>query len=239
MIFAFLPEWLQQFGGELGNAWPVFVAVIAIIGALYKLMGRIVKKVLHETVVSEIRPLNEKVDSIQEQFKNNGGSSMKDAVDKVNRKLDENKADLVVQLNSTREEMLVVNAERDKRLAQIHEDLMLQNSRIAALTANTNAAYYEIDENADLTYVNDNYLELFQVTLQEAMSNQWRKWIDPADLSRVDRSAQSALRNRGDWTCDFTVIRRDGTKVKVIARAFPIWDGEDFAGYAGAMTWDN
>lgn len=233
-----IPDFLEDLGTELSHIWPVLLVLGFVGGIIWRFAKHTVKtsltQVMHDTVVTEIRPIQEKVKAIEEQFQNNGGSSLKDAVDKVNAKLDDNNQQVI----DTRTEMLSINAKRDKKLTQIHEDLLVQNSRISALAANSNAAYYEIDENAKLTYVNDKYLELYGMTYQQAMGNNWRNYIDIEDLDRVDRSAQSALRNRSDWTCDFNIVRTDGTKIAVVARAFPIWEGEDFAGYAGAMTWD-
>lgn len=83
MILAsvYLPESLQTFGSELANAWPVFVALGIIFGGLYRMIRRAFKKIMHETVVAEIRP-------IREQFKNNGGSTMKDAVDNLTARVE-------------------------------------------------------------------------------------------------------------------------------------------------------
>lgn len=96
-IFAsvYLPENLQTFGSELANAWPIFVALGIIFGGLYRMIRRAFKKIMHETVVAEIRP-------IQEQFKNNGGSTMKDAMDNITdrvEKITDRVEDIVVAQN--------------------------------------------------------------------------------------------------------------------------------------------
>lgn len=70
--------------------------LIAFFGGLllsgYRLFKRASKRMLHQTVLEQIKPAQEEMlaamAAMSEQFKNNGGSSMRDAVDGVSKKLD-------------------------------------------------------------------------------------------------------------------------------------------------------
>lgn len=108
--------------------------------------------------------------------------------------------------------------------------------RVSALTANANAAYYEIDADAQLTYVNDKFLELYGMTEAEALQNTWREHVVPEDLARVEESGRLAMEHQREWICRFDVIRPGGERVEVSARGFPIVHDGVLHGFAGAMT---
>lgn len=237
-MFAFIfaaPEFLESvrsFGNYVGDIWPIFVLLIAAGGGYFKLrknFNESLKDSIVKTVQSEIEP-------IKEQFKNNGGSSMKDAIDRIDNKLIENVNQMHVAMDFAQKERLEQLLELNNKMDNLSEAIQYTASRINVITANSDYAYYEIDENAKITYVNDGYLDLFGMTLKQAENNEWANYIHPDDLSRLQRSADSALRNKTDWTCDFRIITKDGVTKAVTARAFPLWEGKDFAGFAGAMV---
>jgi len=78
LLFAegsFLPEWLQTLATDLGVLWPI----VLFVGAAYGLVKWISKKFRDEVrdlIVEEVEP-------IKAEFKNNGGSSVKDAIDRL------------------------------------------------------------------------------------------------------------------------------------------------------------
>jgi hypothetical protein len=72
----FIPDPIETLGSEIGNAWPILLAIGAILGGF-----RWLWKKAKDEIISEIRPINE-------QFQNNGGASLRDAVDELNHKID-------------------------------------------------------------------------------------------------------------------------------------------------------
>jgi hypothetical protein len=73
--------WLKDSGDWLGALWPYFAILGGILGLGYRVLKKMFENSLHVMIQTEIRPLHE-------QFRNNGGSSMRDAVDRVEKKVD-------------------------------------------------------------------------------------------------------------------------------------------------------
>lgn len=72
---SFLPQWLQTLATDLGVLWPI----VLFVGAAYGLVKWVSKKFRDEVrdlIVDEVEP-------IKAEFKNNGGSSVKDAIDRL------------------------------------------------------------------------------------------------------------------------------------------------------------
>jgi hypothetical protein len=86
-LLAELPPWLETVATDLGTLWPI----VLFVGAAYGLVRWISKKFkeeVHELIVDEIQP-------IKAEFKNNGGSSFKDAIDRLENGYLDLKGDLV------------------------------------------------------------------------------------------------------------------------------------------------
>jgi hypothetical protein len=74
-ILAELPQWLNNLATDLGTLWPI----VLFVGAAYGLIKWITKKFqqeVKELIIGEVEP-------IKAEFKNNGGSSFKDSVDRI------------------------------------------------------------------------------------------------------------------------------------------------------------
>lgn len=74
-IFAELPQWLDNLAADLESLWPI----VLFVGAVYGLIKWITKKFqqeVKELIIGEVEP-------IKAEFKNNGGSSFKDSVDRI------------------------------------------------------------------------------------------------------------------------------------------------------------
>lgn len=92
-ITAQLPQWLDNFSTDLGTLWPI----VLFIGAAYGLVKWISKKFkdeVKELIVSEVEP-------IKAELSNNGGSSVKDAIDR----LDENYGNLKENVSGIKKDM--------------------------------------------------------------------------------------------------------------------------------------
>jgi PAS domain S-box-containing protein len=286
--------------GSILDWWPVVLGIGAALGALYRLFKNAMKNMLSQLVDEEIKP-------IQEQFKNNGGSTMKDAVDRVavglresNEKADtgirmatetnervlqvaaetaekveatnqrvseafeeiktttetnrkewsgsiknvEGKLDEVTgKIDATAEQMRHVAEQRaadNRRLSdkmdRFGEQITNSTAKIQTVTANLRAAYFEVDENTKMVYCNDSFLDLLGITYNEAMAGNFNDLIAEEDRSKVQRAGLAALEHKVEWVSDFTIVKKDGTRVKVIVRAYPVWDGERFGGYTGALV---
>lgn len=292
---------------SLANWWPMITAIFGAAIMLYRGLNKSVRKALHETVQEEIKP-------IQEQFKNNGGGSMKDAVDRLGVQLDDarnvaveakdaalvakevasvthtqlqtsfgalGEADVEIRkdlhdglgqvndrletyvdkvhevstkLDTAATQMSAMSERRaselnalssqlaavDTKVEGLGEQITAGSAKINAVTANLKAAYFEFDAEGELVNFNDSFLELLGLTYAEAVrkgkDRSFGTYVHPDDQTKLARSATIAYENKTEWVTDFRVVRPGGDTLNVIVRAFPIWDGIDFGGYAGALV---
>lgn len=288
-MLAELPGMVELFA----EWWPVLVMIAAAAGAFYRVFKNGMRNMLSDIVDNEIKP-------IQEQFRNNGGSTLKDAVDRMavglqesNQKADAGlgmatdtnervlavAADTAAKVDATNERVREafeeikqttasnrdewtssiqnVQSKLDETAVQMHaaaaqraaearlateklnsivEKITADASRIETVTANLAAPYFEVDANIKTTYVNDAFLKLMGMSLNEAMAADLNDYVAPEDLSRVQRTAVAALESKSDWIVDYTIITKDKRRVKIMVHAHPVWDGEKFGGYTGAYT---
>lgn len=289
---------------NLANWWPLILGLISGLGILYRFLNKkfkdILDKSLHGIVESEIKPIAVQVDKVEEQFRNNGGGSMKDAVDRVEVELGDAKQKVVVAtetLATTTQHMALVSAQREQemkdmnakvdassemlaemsmsrkadmdevytKLAAGQENLSMKldeqavkldsqaakldnvadrvtanNAKISAITANLKAAYFEFGPDGKLTTFNDAFLALLDITYRDVKEatavGTLSKFVYKDDRTKLERSGNAALQAKGEWVADFRVVRSDGKLIPVTVRAFPVWDGEEFGGYVGALV---
>ncbi len=75
ILFAELPQWLENFANDVSSLWPI----VLLIGAGYGLIrwaSNKFKNEVRDLIIVEIEPL-------KAEFQNNGGSSFKDALDRL------------------------------------------------------------------------------------------------------------------------------------------------------------
>jgi PAS domain S-box-containing protein len=231
-----IPDWLESLGNELHNAWPVFLSIAVVIGTFNRWVKPAAKHSIREIVRDEIKPvaaaaanateaaaqanasavrlggsIEERLDRLAEEFRPNGGSSMKDSVNRIEKSVDH----LATSSN-------------------------FSNARILALQANKDLALYEMDGEGNLTHINSAFVNLYRRPYEELMAGGWRKYLDPDDLERIGESGRAATEGRTPWYERFTVIREDGTRIPCVGRGYPIEgiDGE-FYGFAGAIAIDD
>lgn len=77
---------------QIKQHWEAVLWLVSLLSGAFGLFKRAGRKMLHETVLDQVRPIQEQmlaeVRSMATQFQNNGGSSMKDTIDRVDGKLD-------------------------------------------------------------------------------------------------------------------------------------------------------
>lgn len=75
ILMAELPLWLDSIAKDLGSLWPIILFIGAVAGLIRWITNKFREEV-RELIVIEIEPL-------KAEFKNNGGSSFKDAIDRL------------------------------------------------------------------------------------------------------------------------------------------------------------
>lgn len=81
-----LPLWLDSIAKDLGSLWPIILFIGAVAGLIRWIANKFREEV-RELIVIEIEPL-------KAEFKNNGGSSFKDAIDRLENNYSELKKDI-------------------------------------------------------------------------------------------------------------------------------------------------
>lgn len=225
MVADLIPDSIEAFGTEIANAWPIFVAI--------GVMGVFLRYVLRNAV-------RDQVDPIKQQFQNNGGSSMRDALDKVV----EDTAEVKVTLNATREEMQTNKNSYEDSFSHIKAkidfifDAVIKNKAVVdALTASDpQLAWFELDAHAQVVYVNDAYLKLFGIAYHEAMENKWVEFVNQDDLLGLIEATHAAVENKSGFYYRFRIQDRAGREKSVVARSTPIVENGELKGFVGALT---
>ena len=218
-----IPKGLQSLGSEIGDAWPVFVALAAFL--LIIVWG--FKKI----VMPEIRKELGLVSDIKYQVTNNGGNSMKDAVDRVEKMFGET----IHKMDEMRLERSLENKEVKEGLTELAALVNLHSSRLSVSVESDDRAWYQIDENANIISVNFSYLHMFGISYQEAMNNEWTKYTYPEDAEALNASGLEAMKTHLPWTHTFRIKNKNGVSYKVVGRAYPTFNSDKFTGYVGAM----
>lgn len=212
---------LAQFGDGLARIWPLFIAIGAMFGGL-KYAWRRVRKELEEVIDAKTEPM-------RAEMQPNGGGSLKDAVNRTEAGVHEIRAN---QAQTTKLANDIVG-----EVQSLRTDMRLEVARQKALIAASSGGYYEIDENAKLTYINDAYLTITGLGYLDAMADGWKNVIDPRDLDHITRSTAFALQNKVEWSDRFRIRRpTDGKHLLIQAKAVPMIDGTTFKGFAGVIT---
>jgi len=85
-VFAELPQWLETIASDLSTLWPIVLFVGAGYGLIKWLSSRFRDEV-RDLIVGEVEP-------IKAEFKNNGGSSFRDAIDRLDGNFKDLKSDV-------------------------------------------------------------------------------------------------------------------------------------------------
>lgn len=221
-LIAVIPDFLEDLGDEIGHFWPIIVFIGTAIG-VWRWAIRYTNKKLDTTISDH---LEQQLKPILQETQPNGGGSMKDVLNKTRDTLEE-----------FRDKYATDEKEKRAILKELTSEVKGDRARIRALIANLHTAYFEIDQDAKITYVNDSYLKLFGVSYQEAMQGLWRQSIHPDDIAEVDESVNRAFQARTDWGKEFRVIRKTDRKIfRVFTQSFPLIDEAGvFMGYTGSI----
>jgi PAS domain S-box-containing protein len=215
-LLGFVPDWLENAGKEVGDIWPILVIVAGAAGIVYRLTKRSFKNVMHDFVQEEIKPL-------QQQFENNGGSSMRDAIDNIDKTM------------TTHTES---DASNFKHIAEVLDRIVnttqINEAKVAALTATASTAYFEADANGNLQHVNYGWTELTGLTQNDSIGFGWLKAIQADEREGVALSWRASI--AGQYMLTGTV-HFEGVDGEVYLSVRPIADTSgELLGWIGAAV---
>lgn len=86
-----IPQGVEDFGAEIGAAWPIIIALVFFVGFVGALGRWVWRKILHK-IQEELKP-------VKEEFKPNGGSTFRDSLDRVEKRVMQQDSKLNLILN--------------------------------------------------------------------------------------------------------------------------------------------
>lgn len=190
------------------------------------------------TVVVITLIINIRLKPLSYELKSNGGTSLKDVVKRIEARqkiIYNDQKDLQDNHNSFYKLVAdtLTTATLNTRRLQALEDETKYNIHIGSHV--DDLAMYRIDENIKIQWVNQDFLDLFEITMEEAMHEDWMQYIDKPDQERL-RTKNATHDIHSEWNATYTIIgARTGAKKRVNTQAEPIFELDHFVGWFGVI----
>lgn len=172
----------------------LIIATSAVIGILYKLLMFIFKTVKSE--YGKVCKLHTMIETIYSEITPNHGTSLKDKVNTIERKLEEN----------TQATSVIMHRQR-------------------WLLDNRDEPIFESRDDGTCTWVNDKYCKLTGYSVDDFLNNGWKSVLHEADRERISVEWESAVKDKRDSHATFRIVSKDGVVYKVRADAMRNGDG--------------
>jgi PAS domain-containing protein len=206
-----LTEQIGHLADAIGRYWPLYVAI----GAVFAIMQGAVRwfrKMLQEA----LKP-------IVTEITYNGGSSMKDAV----RRIDEGTA----RSHETQTVMV-------EKLDQTFQLVSGADARVQALRASTKQPYVEMDAELNHVFVNQAYTDLFGVEYTKGMGDmEWESRVHPDDVYRLTQLAERLKETPQSYQVESRIVNtRVNEIINVISYGYPMVNPDgSLGGYAATV----
>lgn len=134
-----------------------------------------------KTEYDKICIIHTMIPSIYSELTPNHGSSIKDKIDKIDKKVDEN----------TKVTNLICHRQR-------------------WILDNRSEPIFECDINGNCTWVNEKYCQLTKHNISHFIGNGWKSMIHEDDRERVIQEWESAVEDKRSSTCTYRIVDVDG-----------------------------
>lgn len=162
----------------------LLIAAAAAIAILYKILMFIFKKAKGE--YDKLCRLHKMIETIYSELTPNHGTSLKDKVNAIEKKLEEN----------TRDTVTIMYRQR----------WLLDNGSVPI---------YEAGLDGKCTWVNEKYCELTGYSLSEFLNNGWRNSLHVDDRDRIVSEWESAVKDKRDFHAEYRLVSRNGEIYKI------------------------
>jgi PAS domain S-box-containing protein len=209
-----MEEWLTRAELFLSkfhvNFWLELTAVIAAIAIFWGQLKVMVKGFCKMLWVILMKPKEivdfftnltkamRTVELISKEFKNNGGSSMRDAIDFLK-----------------------------KDLKEIRRDMAISRQRIRTSYDVQNIGFFETDLEGKCLYVSKKWCDLSGISSKDAMGHGWRNAISEHDRQRVIEEFCHSVQDKRDFDTTYEIVNRDGKLTRVHGHATPVYGHDD------------
>ena len=173
----------------------ILTAIVAFLGFLSKYLRKIILKIRERN--ARVEEIHTKVEKIFEEITPNHGSSIKDKINSL-----------------------------DKRMDKVDENLIINNKltekifyRQRWILDNQSAAVFESDTKGKCIWANVNYLKLVQRDMGFILGNGWKNIIHPDDRERVIRNWELCVKDGIDSEDTYRIIDIEGRVYRVFCSA--------------------
>lgn len=163
----------------------LIIASAAVIAIVYKIVKYIYTKIYNiylklKSKYEEICKIHIMIPKIYSELSPNHGTSIKDKVDKIDKKVDEN--------------------------TKVTKQICLRQRWILD---NRDEPIFECDVDGKCTWVNEKYCQLTKFSPSYLLDNGWKNVIHEDDRERVLVEWESALHDKRSSTCSYRIVDRD------------------------------
>jgi len=202
---------MQEF--LISNLNKIYYIISAIIGAitLFGLFSKFIKKFIDKIKQRQckIENINNKIEKIFEEITPNHGSSIKDKINSLDKRMD--KVDDNLVKNNTLTEKIFY--------------------RQRWILDNAGSAVFESDSNGKCIWANVQYLKLVQRDMDFILGNGWKNIIAPEDRERVIRNWELCVKDGIDAEDTYRIVDSEGNTHRVFCSATKT----DANGYIGSL----
>lgn len=173
----------------------LIITSVAVITIAFKCITFVYTKIKKgylniKTEYDKICKIHTMIPSIYSELTPNHGSSIKDKIDKIDKKVDEN----------TKVTNLICHRQR-------------------WILDNRSEPIFECDSNGNCTWVNEKYCQLTKHNISHVIGNGWKNLIHEDDRERVVQEWQSAVEDKRSSTCTYRIVDTDGNIYQISATA--------------------
>lgn len=171
--------------------------ILGAIGSVYFFIYRALNKLKPYTeVIDKIKDLNEKIDNISSEFKNNHGTSLKDQI-------------CVIE-NSVKE-----NTKLTKSI--FYRQRWLLDNRIEPI--------FEADSKGYFTWVNDAFIRLVKRGPNDLLNNKWRNVVSEDHRESIYSHWEDAIKQKRNFEQTIYITDKNGDKYSAMCVACLQEDG--------------
>lgn len=164
----------------------LIITSVAVITIAFKCITFVYTKIKKgylniKTEYDKICKIHTMIPSIYSELTPNHGSSIKDKIDKIDKKVDE----------TTKVTNLICHRQR-------------------WILDNRSEPIFECDANGNCTWVNEKYCQLTKHNISHFIGNGWKSMIHEEDRERVIQEWESAVEDKRSSTCTYRIVDADG-----------------------------
>lgn len=219
-------------------------AVVAALGVIIKtpigqFFLRAVKWVWRRIVSEPITEWSKRTvgavveDKITHQFENNGGNSLRDAIDSNRSR--------IAAIHGCLDRRFAETDGRIQHLTELAEKVLVEQigskERVRQLYRVIEKPVFETDTNGWHLYVNPAYVKMTGLSVEQAVGEGWAESLHPEDRTRVFETFYKAVQQGIDFNAVYRFRNvQTGTITEVRGSASPLHDGDGtVVGFIGTL----